>query len=95
VAAAVGDSRWMEISRIVAAEMLARKNIHPNLDFPTGPAYFLMGFEIPMFTPIFVASRLSGWAAHILEQAKDNRLIRPLSFYSGVAERPVVPIAER
>ncbi len=95
MAGVVGDTRWMEISRILAAEMLARKNIHPNLDFPTGPAYYLMGFEIPMFTPIFVASRLSGWAAHVLEQAKDNRLIRPLSVYSGVAERSVRPIGER
>ncbi|MDA8050892.1 MAG: bifunctional 2-methylcitrate synthase/citrate synthase [Rhodospirillales bacterium] len=95
MAAVVGDTRWMEISRILAAEMLARKNIHPNLDFPAGPAFYLMGFEIPMFTPIFVAARLSGWASHIFEQAADNRLIRPLSLYCGVAERPVRPIGER
>lgn len=95
MATVVGDTSWMEISRILAAAMLERKNIYPNLDFPTGPAYYLMGFPIPMFTPIFVASRISGWAAHILEQAKDNRIIRPLSVYSGVAERSVRPIAER
>jgi 2-methylcitrate synthase len=95
MAAVVGDTRWMEISRILAAEMLERKNIHPNLDFPAGPAYYLMGFEIPMFTPIFVAARLSGWAAHIFEQAADNRLIRPLSVYTGPQQRPVTAIKER
>ena len=75
--------------------MMARKNIHPNLDFPTGPAYYLMGFDIPLFTPIFVASRITGWAAHIIEQAADNRLIRPLSVYNGVPQRSVPPIGER
>ncbi len=90
-----GERRWMEISRVLAAEMLARKNIHPNLDFPTGPAYYLMGFDIPLFTPIFVCSRITGWAAHAIEQAADNRLIRPLSHYVGVPERKVVPLSER
>ena len=95
MAEVVGDRTWMEISRILAAEMLARKNIHPNLDFPAGPAFYLMGFDIPMFTPIFVASRITGWSAHVLEQDDDNRLIRPLSFYNGVAQRSVVPMDAR
>jgi 2-methylcitrate synthase/citrate synthase II len=95
MAEVVGDRTWLEISRILAAEMLARKNIYPNLDFPTGPAYYLMGFEIPMFTPIFVASRITGWAAHVIEQAADNRLIRPLSLYNGMAQRAVPPIDAR
>lgn len=95
MAEVVGDRRWMEISRILADEMLRRKNIHPNLDFPAGPAYFLMGFDIPLFTPIFVASRITGWAAHVIEQAADNRLIRPLSLYTGVEQRPVPPISAR
>ncbi len=95
MAEVVGDRRWMEISRILAAEMLEKKNIHPNLDFPAGPAYYLMGFDIPMFTPIFVASRITGWAAHVFEQAADNRLIRPLSVYSGVAQRPVPSLKDR
>jgi citrate synthase len=95
MAEVVGDRRWMETSRGLAAKMLRVKNIHPNLDFPAGPAYYLMGFDIPLFTPIFVCSRITGWAAHVLEQAADNRLIRPLSVYSGVAQRPVVPLAQR
>ena len=89
MAEVVGDRTWMEISRILAAEMIAKKNIYPNLDFPAGPAYYLMGFDIPMFTPIFVASRITGWAAHVIEQAADNRLIRPLSVYTGVEQRTV------
>ena len=95
MAEVVGDRRWMEISRILAAEMIRQKNIHPNLDFPAGPAYYLMGFDIPLFTPIFVASRVTGWAAHVFEQAADNRLIRPLSVYTGPEQRPVPPISRR
>ena len=90
-----GEHDWIEIERILAAEMLEKKNIHPNLDFPAGPAYYMMGFDIPMFTPIFVASRISGWAAHVFEQAADNRLIRPLSLYNGVAQREVPDIKSR
>lgn len=95
MAEVVGDRRWMEMSRILAEEMLRRKNIHPNLDFPAGPAYHLMGFDIPLFTPIFVASRITGWAAHVIEQAADNRLIRPLSHYTGAAQRQVPTIEAR
>ncbi len=95
MAEVVGDRRWMETSRVLAEIMLREKKIHPNLDFPAGPAYYLMGFDIPLFTPIFVCSRITGWAAHVFEQGADNRLIRPLSHYTGVAQRPVVPLAQR
>ncbi|MBR0658226.1 bifunctional 2-methylcitrate synthase/citrate synthase [Neoroseomonas oryzicola] len=95
MAEVVGDKRWMNTSAVLARVMLAEKKIHPNLDFPAGPAYYLMGFDIPLFTPIFVCSRITGWAAHVLEQAADNRLIRPLSFYTGLEQRPVVPLAQR
>ncbi len=95
MAEVVGDRTWMAISRELADEMLTKKNIHPNLDFPAGPAYYLMGFEIPLFTPIFVASRVTGWSAHVLEQQADNRLIRPLSWYTGPEQRPVPPIVAR
>ncbi len=95
MAEVVGDKRWMETSRVLARIMLEQKNIHPNLDFPAGPAYYLMGFDIPLFTPIFVCSRITGWAAHVFEQGADNRLIRPLSVYTGPAERVVVPLGAR
>ena len=64
-----------------------RKGIKPNLDYPSGPAYNLLGFDTLTFTPLFVASRVSGWTAHIMEQTASNALIRPLSEYVGPEER--------
>ena len=69
--------------------MEERKGIKPNLDYPTGPTYHLMGFDTQTFTPLFVASRVTGWTAHIMEQAASNALIRPLSVYNGPEERHV------
>ncbi|WP_300345305.1 bifunctional 2-methylcitrate synthase/citrate synthase [Nesterenkonia sp.] len=63
------------------------KGIKPNLDYPAGPTYHLMGFDTEMFTPLFIASRITGWTAHVMEQRADNSLIRPLSAYSGPEER--------
>ncbi|MDQ1563590.1 MAG: 2-methylcitrate synthase [Actinomycetota bacterium] len=71
------------------AGMASAKNIKPNLDYPSGPAYHLMGFDTPMFTPLFVASRVVGWTAHIMEQLESNSLIRPLSEYNGPDQREV------
>ena len=71
----------------LAEAMDEAKGIKPNLDYPAGPTYHLMGFDTPTFTPIFVASRITGWTAHILEQHAANSLIRPLSAYNGVDER--------
>ena len=73
--------------------MLEEKGIHPNLDFPTGPAYHLMGFDIPMFTPIFVMSRITGWTAHVMEQLERERphppaqRLRPGRPSGGCADR--------
>ncbi len=89
VAHATGGQKWLEMYTELENVMVGDKGIHPNLDFPAGPAYYLMGFDIPMFTPIFVMSRIAGWSAHVLEQAADNALIRPLSNYNGVAQREV------
>ncbi|WP_018564510.1 bifunctional 2-methylcitrate synthase/citrate synthase [Streptomyces sp. PsTaAH-124] len=72
--------------------MRARKGIHPNLDYPAGLAYHLMGFDTPVFTPVFVMSRVTGWTAHITEQLAHNALIRPLAAYAGPEQRPV-PVA--
>jgi len=85
----------VEISRVLEEGMVARKKIYPNLDFPAGPAYHLMGFETDLFTPIFVMARVVGWTAHVAEQLADNRLVRPLAEYVGAEPRPVVPLAER
>ena len=90
-----GGEKWIQISNILRDTMIKEKNIYPNLDFPAGPAYYMMGFDIEMFTPIFVMSRITGWTAHIMEQAADNRIIRPLSAYVGSAQREVLSIEER
>lgn len=87
--------KYWEISRTLDKTMVDQKGIYPNLDFPAGPAYYLMGFEIPMFTPIFVVSRITGWTAHVMEQLADNKLVRPLSNYTGVAQRDVAAIDAR
>lgn len=70
-------------------EMTSRKGILPNLDYPAGPAYHLMGFDTDQFTPLFVASRVVGWTAHVLEQRASNALIRPRGWYDGVPQRPL------
>jgi citrate synthase len=85
----------MATYRALGAAMLERKNIHPNLDYPSGPTYHLMGFDIPAFTPIFVMSRITGWTAHIMEQLASNALIRPLSLYDGPDQREVPDRASR
>lgn len=71
------------------SEFVARKGIYPNLDYPSGPAYHLIGFDTLTFTPLFVAARVTGWTAHIMEQAASNALIRPLSAYNGPDERHI------
>lgn len=80
----------IEIYEKLEEVMVREKGIYPNLDFPAGPAYYLMKFDIEMFTPLFVMSRITGWTAHIIEQIADNKLIRPLNEYTG-PERRAVP----
>ncbi|MDO3400265.1 bifunctional 2-methylcitrate synthase/citrate synthase [Mycolicibacterium neoaurum] len=89
VAAVRDGQKWLDIYNVLEADMAAATGIKPNLDFPTGPAYHLMGFDIGCFTPIFVMSRITGWTAHIMEQTASNALIRPLSEYVGTAQRPL------
>ncbi len=64
--------KWLDIDEMLEKMMVEEKNIYPNLDFPTGPAYYLMGFDIDMFTPFFVMSRITGWTAHVMEQLAAN-----------------------
>ena len=77
--------KWFDLGDAVQAIMLRDKAIHPNVDFPCGITYFCMGIPVPQYTPIFVASRITGWAAHVMEQHANNRIIRPLATYSGPA----------
>jgi 2-methylcitrate synthase len=79
-----GDAqKWFDIGEKVQAIMDAEKNIFPNVDFPCGMTYYALGIPVPQYTPIFVAARITGWCAHIMEQHANNRLIRPLSNYTG------------
>ncbi len=89
------NEKFPKISKILEEKMIKEKNIFPNLDFPSGPTYYLMGFDVDFFTPIFVIARITGWSAHINEQLKDNRLIRPLSKYTGSLHRKVKSIEQR
>ena len=89
------DKTFEKIYDIVEKVMIERKNIHPNVDYPTGPTYHLMGFDTDFFTPIFVISRITGWSAHIMEQHNSNKLIRPLASYNGNKYRKVKRINQR
>lgn len=89
IAAATDGQKWVQMYENLERTMDEATGILPNLDFPTGPAYHLLGFDIEVFTPIFVMSRITGWAAHIIEQGESNALIRPLSEYVGVAQRSI------
>ena len=94
-AAAAGQTAWEETAEIIERVMAAEKKLFPNLDWPAGRLYHAMGLEVPLYTPIFVMSRVTGWSAHVIEQADHNRLIRPRSRYTGPELRAVVPLAER
>ena len=89
------DKKFEKIYDIVEKVMIERKNIHPNVDYPTGPTYHLMGFDTDFFTPIFVISRITGWSAHIIEQHSSNKLIRPLAKYKGNKHRQVLLLNQR
>jgi len=89
------DKTFEKIYDIVERVMIERKDIHPNVDYPTGPTYHLMGFDTDFFTPIFVISRITGWSAHIMEQHAANKLIRPLASYKGNKHRKVISLNQR
>jgi citrate synthase len=87
--------KWEETADIIERVMATEKNMFPNLDWPAGRLYHAMKLEIPLYTPIFAMSRISGWAAHVIEQLDNNRLIRPRALYKGPEKRSVIPLAAR
>jgi citrate synthase len=91
----MGEQRWMDIYDAIKDPMRREKRIFPNVDYPCGLTYYLLGLPLDLYTPLFVASRITGWSAHFLEQARNNRIYRPLSEYVGMAERDVPPVEER
>lgn len=91
----LGKTQWSELSQIVEDEMMAAKGLYPNLDFPVASLYYLMDIPIPLYTPIFVMSRITGWSAHIIEQLDNNRIIRPHNEYNGPRGLIVTPMEQR
>jgi len=91
-----GQPQWHEMSRRIEALVLNDKNLYPNVDFYSASMYYAMGIPIDLYTPIFAVSRMSGWTAHILEQYKNNRLIRPRTDYIGPSyPQKFVPLSQR
>lgn len=91
----VGDTRLFAVSERVESVMWREKKLFPNADFFHASAYHFMGIPTPLFTPIFVMSRITGWAAHVKEQRANNRIIRPSAEYIGPAEAKWVPLQDR
>ncbi len=91
----MGNTTYGDIADILERVMLESKGLYPNVDFPTGYAYYLLGIPIDLYTPIFVCSRVAGYAAHAIEQLDNNRLIRPKAIYEGKHNLKYVPLADR
>jgi citrate synthase len=83
-----GNAKWFKMSRAIEKYILAEKKLNANVDFYSASTYTMLGIDLDLFTPIFAVSRISGWAAHVIEQLDDNRLIRPRAEYIG-PEYPV------
>ena len=90
-----GESKWYEMSTKIEKMVKEEKGLNSNVDFYSASVYYMLGIPRDMFTPIFAISRMSGWAAHVLEQYADNKLIRPKSDYTGPMDLKYVPIGER
>ena len=95
VAKLLKKEKYTRIYEILEKVMVDKKKIYPNVDFPCGPTYYMMGIDIDFYTPIFVMSRITGWSAHIMEQHASNKLIRPLSKYRGAEVREVMLLNQR
>ncbi len=90
-----GQPQWFRMSDRIQRIMLEEKGLYANVDFYSASAYYAMGIPIDLYTPLFAASRISGWSAHVMEQLENNRLIRPRSDYVGPRDRSVIPLAQR
>lgn len=90
-----GETGLEEIAEVIEGIIRQEKGLPPNLDWPSARLYHYLGLDVDLYTPLFVASRVVGWAAHVIEQAANNRLIRPRSRYTGPARRRFKPLAER
>lgn len=90
-----GDTKWFEISREVELAVQKRKNLPTNVDFYSASLYYAMGIPPEQFTPVFAASRMAGWCAHVMEQQAGNKILRPRAKYIGKRNQAYVPIEKR
>lgn len=90
-----GESKWYEMSAKIEEMVKSEKGLNANVDFYSASVYYMLGIPRDLFTPIFALSRMSGWAAHVLEQHSNNRLIRPTADYTGAMDLKYVPIEKR
>lgn len=90
-----GETKWYEMSRKMDEVVTREKHLNANVDFYSASTYYALGIPTDLFTPIFACSRISGWTAHVLEQYRNNRLIRPRAEYVGPRGLRYVPIEER
>lgn len=90
-----GESKWFEMSRKIEELMIREKSINANVDFYSASAYRALGLPVELYTPVFAASRIAGWTAHVLEQYANNKLIRPLAEYTGPVNQKYTPLDQR
>jgi citrate synthase len=91
-----GQPQWYEMSEKIERFISTEKKLNANVDFYSASTYHTLGIDEDLFTPVFAASRISGWAAHVIEQLEDNRLIRPRADYVGPDyPQPYVPMEKR
>lgn len=95
LAAQRGDFALEQIADTIERIVGEQKKLPPNLDWPSARLYHYLGLDVDLYTPLFVASRITGWCAHVMEQFENNRLIRPRSRYIGPAPREFVPLDQR
>jgi citrate synthase len=92
---AAGNTKWYEMSERLIPILKQEKNLNPNVDFFSASTYYTMGIPLDLFTPIFAVARIAGWTAHVMEQHKNNRIIRPTDDYVGPFDKKVVPLDQR